>query len=126
MTLPTYDDFLIKRFEDPDEVRTFEKGYFEIVTIGGMTLGRASYEPGWKWSEHVGRKSGATSCEVEHIGIVISGSAACQMNDGRYHEMKAGDLFYIGPGHDSWVVGNQPYVSLHLLGAERYAHGSST
>ena len=122
MTLPVYDDFLIKRFEDPDEVRRFEKGYFEIVKIGDMTLGRASYEPGWRWSEHVGKKQGASSCQVEHIGIVISGSAACQMNDGRYYEMKAGDVFYIGPGHDSWVVGDQPYVSLHLVGAENYAH----
>jgi len=119
--IPSYDDFLIKRFEHPDEVRTFEKGCFEIVKIGAMTIGRASYEPGWKWSEHVGRTTGAASCEVEHIGLVISGSAACQMNDGRHYEMKPGDLFYIGPGHDSWVVGNQPYVSLHFLGAEHYA-----
>ena len=118
---PNYNDFLIKRFEQPDEVRTFEKGYFEIVKIGSMTIGRASYEPGWKWSKHVGLTTGAVSCEVEHVGLVISGSAACQMNDGRYYEMKAGDLFYIGPGHDSWVVGNQPYVSLHFLGAEHYA-----
>jgi quercetin dioxygenase-like cupin family protein len=114
-------DFLIKRFEQPDEVRVFTKGKFEIVKIGSMTIGRASYEPGWKWSEHVGQATGGTSCEVEHIGLVISGSAACQMNDGRYYEMKPGDLFYIGPGHDSWVVGDKPYVSLHFLGAEHYA-----
>jgi quercetin dioxygenase-like cupin family protein len=114
-------DFLIKRFEQADEVRTFEKGKFEIVKVGSMTIGRASYEPGWKWSEHVGPTAGAAFCEVEHVGLVISGSAACQMNDGRYYEMKAGDLFYIGPGHDSWVVGDEPYVSLHFLGAEQYA-----
>jgi hypothetical protein len=119
--IPSYDDFLIKRFEQPDEVRTFEKGCFEIVKIGAMTIGRASYEPGWKWSEHVGRTTGAASCEVEHIGLVISGSAGCQMTDGRYYEMKPGDIFYIGPGHDSWVVGNEPYVSLHFLGADHYA-----
>ena len=119
---PKYDDLLIKRFEQPDEVRTFEKGRFEIVKIGSMTIGRASYEPGWKWSVHVGPATGASSCEVEHIGLVVSGCAACRMNDGRYHEMKAGDLFYIGPGHDSWVVGDEPYVSLHFLGAEHYAH----
>jgi mannose-6-phosphate isomerase-like protein (cupin superfamily) len=123
---PSYDDFLIKRFEHPDEVRTFEKGYFEIVKIGSMTIGRASYEPGWKWSKHVGLTTGAVSCEVEHIGLVISGSAACQMNDRRYHEMKAGDLFYIAPGHDSWVVGNQPYVSLHFLGADHYGHAAAS
>jgi quercetin dioxygenase-like cupin family protein len=119
--IPDYADFLIKRFEQPDEVRTFAKGKFEIVKIGSMTIGRASYEPGWKWSEHVGPAAGATSCEVEHVGLVISGSAACRMNDGRSYEMKAGDLFYIGPGHDSWVVGDEPYVSLHFLGAEHYA-----
>jgi hypothetical protein len=121
---PSDADFLIKRFEQPDEIRMFTKGKFEIVKIGSMTIGRASYEPGWKWSEHVGAAIGVTSCEVEHIGLVISGSAACRMNDGRYYEMKAGDLFYIGPGHDSWVVGDEPYVSLHFLGAEQYAAAS--
>ena len=115
-------DFLIKRFEQPDEVRRFEKGKFELVKIGTMTIGRASYEPGWRWSVHVGEASGAKSCPVEHIGMVVSGCAACQMDDGRYYEMRAGDTFYIGPGHDSWVVGNDPYVSLHFLGAEHYAH----
>ena len=119
--IPQDADLLIKRFEHPDEVRTFTKGKFELVKIGSMTIGRASYEPGWKLSEHVGPAMGATSCSVEHVGLVISGSAACQMDDGRYYEMKAGDLFYIGPGHDSWVVGDEPYVSLHFLGAEHYA-----
>ena len=101
--LPNYDDLLIKRFEQPDEVRTFEKGRFETVKIGSMTIGRASYEPGWKWSEHVGAATCAALCEVEHVGMVVSGCAACRMQDGRYYEMRAGDLFYIGPGHDSWV-----------------------
>jgi quercetin dioxygenase-like cupin family protein len=119
--LPNDVDFLIRRFQQPDEVRTFTKGRFEIVKIGSMTIGRASYEPGWKWSEHVGAAAGATSCEVEHVGLVVSGSAACRMNDGRYYEMKPGDLFSIGPGLDSWVVGDEPYVSLHFLGAEVYA-----
>ena len=121
--LPNYDDLLIKRFEQPDEVRTFEKGKFELVKIGSMTIGRASYEPGWKWSVHVGAATGAAFCEVEHVGLVVSGCAACQMKDGRCYEMRAGDLFYIGPGHDSWVVGDKPYVSLHFLGAEHYARG---
>ncbi|MDQ6912102.1 MAG: cupin domain-containing protein [Verrucomicrobiota bacterium] len=115
-------DFLLKRFAEPDEVRTFEKGKFEVVKIGGMTIGRASYEPGWKWSVHVGAATGATSCQVEHVGMVVSGCAACQMDDGRYFEMRGGELFYIGPGHDSWVVGDERYVSLHFLGAEKYAH----
>ena len=115
------DDAIIKRFDAPDEVRTFDKGKFELVHVGGMTIGRATYEPGWKWSEDVGRAMGQTVCDVEHVGIVISGCATAAMRDGRVIEMTAGDLFYISPGHDSWVVGDQPYVSLHLLGAGQYA-----
>jgi quercetin dioxygenase-like cupin family protein len=114
-------EVILKRFEHPDEVRTFEKGRFELVHIGGMTIGRASYEPGWRWSTHVGKAIGKTSCDVEHVGIVISGCATAAMDDGRVFEMKAGDLFYIEPGHDSWVVGDEPYVSLHLMGAGDYA-----
>lgn len=120
--LPAYDDLLIKRFDTPDEVRVFEKGRFELIKVGGMTIGRATYEPGWKWSTHVSPVVGTSSCRVEHIGMVVSGEAACAMDDGRVYVMKAGDVFYIGPGHDSWVVGDRSYVSIHFLGAEKYAH----
>jgi quercetin dioxygenase-like cupin family protein len=114
-------DVILKRFEHPDEIRTFEKGRFELVSIGGMTIGRATYEPGWRWSLHVGRAGGQTSCSVEHVGLVVSGRATAAMDDGRVFEMSAGDLFYIEPGHDSWVVGDEPYVSIHLMGASDYA-----
>src|SRR5262249_13225091 len=109
-------------FEKPDEVRTFEKGRFELIKIGGMTIGREIYEPGWKWSQHVAPVAGTPLCQVEHVGMVISGEPACAMEGGRSYIMKPVDCFYIGPGHDSWVVGDQPYVSLHFLGAEKYAH----
>ena len=114
-------DVILKRFEQPDELRQFEKGKFELIHIAGMTIGRATYSPGWKWSEHVGRSIGKKSCDVEHVGIVLSGRATAAMDDGKVIEMKAGDVFYIAPGHDSWVVGNEPYVSLHLMGANQYA-----
>ena len=114
-------DTVLKRFEEPDEVRIFKKGKFELVFVGGMTIGRATYQPGWKWSEHVGKAAGVKSCSVEHVGMVVSGCATAAMDDGRVIEMKAGDLFYIAPGHDSWVVGEEPYVSLHFMGAEKYA-----
>jgi quercetin dioxygenase-like cupin family protein len=116
------DKAILKRFENPDEVRHFEKGKFELVHIGGMTIGRATYQPGWKWSVHIGPLVGKNSCDVEHVGLVLSGSAIAAMEDGREIEMKAGDLFYIAPGHDSWVTGDEPYVSLHLFGAGDYAH----
>jgi quercetin dioxygenase-like cupin family protein len=118
-------EVILKRFETPDEVRTFNKGKFEIIHLGGMTIGRATYQPGWRWSEHVGKASGAKSCQVEHVGLVVSGRATAAMDDGRVIEMKAGDLFYIEPGHDSWVVGKEPYVSLHFMGAEDYAKAKS-
>jgi hypothetical protein len=116
---------VLKRFEEPDEVRTFEKGKFELVRIGGMTIGRATYEPGWKWSVHVGPGVGASRCNIEHVGMVLSGCATAAMEDGTIHELRAGMLFYIPPGppgHDSWVVGDAPYVSLHFLGADSYAN----
>jgi quercetin dioxygenase-like cupin family protein len=114
-------EVILKRFDSPDGVRTFEKGRFELVHIGGMTIGRATYEPGWKWSTHVGGPQGLKSCSVEHVGLVLSGRATAAMDDGRIIEMRAGDLFYIAPGHDSWVVGDEQYVSLHFLGAGDYA-----
>jgi quercetin dioxygenase-like cupin family protein len=112
---------MLRRFEEPDEARDFPKGKFELVRIGGMTIGRASYQPGWRWSVDVGAAIGAASCHVEHVGLVVSGCATAAMDDGTIHEMRAGDLFYIPPGHDSWVVGDEPYVSLHFLGADDYA-----
>ena len=114
-------EVILKRFEHPDEVRTFDKGKFELVHLGGMTIGRASYEPGWKWSIHVGAAQGLRSCSVEHVGMVVSGRATTAMDNGRIIEMKPDDVFYIPPGHDSWVVGDEPYVSLHFMGAGEYA-----
>jgi quercetin dioxygenase-like cupin family protein len=119
-------EVILKRFENPDEIRTFDKGRFELVHIAGMTIGRATYEPGWKWSEHVGKSLGKSSCDVEHVGIVISGRATAAMDDGRVVELQPGAVFYIAPGHDSWVIGDELYVSLHLMGASDYASGKGS
>lgn len=118
---------ILKRFDNPDEVREMSHGRFEVVRLGGMTIGRATYQPGWRWSEHVGPALGETHCSVEHVGLVVSGVATAAFADGRVIEMRPGDLFYIPPvPHDSWVVGDEPYVSLHVLGADHYAKGDST
>jgi quercetin dioxygenase-like cupin family protein len=114
-------DLTLIDFDSPTEVRTFEKGRFELYSVGPMTIGRATYEPGWVWSEHVGARSGEASCQVEHVGLVLSGQAAVKMDDGDERVMKEGEFFYVPPGHDSWVVGDEPYVSLHILGSESYA-----
>jgi mannose-6-phosphate isomerase-like protein (cupin superfamily) len=110
----------LRVFDSPDEVREFELGRFELVRIGGMVVGRATYEPGWRWSLHVGGSEDAR-CQVEHVGMVVSGRAAVLMDDGEERVMEPGELFYVEPGHDSWVVGDDPYVSLHFLGAGEYA-----
>jgi len=115
-------DVILKRFDQPDDVRQMVKGRFEVVRLGGLTIGRATYEPGWRWSEHVGPALGQTRCSVEHVGLVVSGAATAAFADGRVIELRAGALFYIPPEpHDSWVIGNEPYVSLHFLGADHYA-----
>lgn len=122
MSQPNAVEVTLKAFEQPDEVRTFEKGRFEIVRLGGTVVGRATYEPGWRWSTHVGPATGATRCSVEHVGLVVSGVATVAFEDGRVIEMRPGQLFHVPAlPHDSWVVGDEPYVSLHLMGATHYA-----
>ena len=113
---------ILKRFEAPDEVREMTLGRFEVVRVGPATIGRATYQPGWRWSVHVGPAVGATRCSVEHVGLVLAGMATAAFEDGRVVELRAGMVFYIPPlPHDSWVVGDEPYVSLHIMGSEAYA-----
>jgi len=112
---------ILKRFETPDETRTFEKGRFDIVRIAAQTIGRAEYEPGWRWSVHVSPLAGTALCSVEHLGLVVSGRAAASYEDGTVVELTPGTLFHIpAVPHDSWVIGDEPYVSLHFLGADHY------
>jgi hypothetical protein len=119
------DDVILKRFEEPDETREFEKGRFEVVRVGGKTIGRAIYQPGWKWSVHVGPSVGAARCCVEHVGMVVSGVATAAFEDGRVIELRPGHVFHIpSMPHDSWVVGDEPYVSLHFMGAADYSRRS--
>lgn len=112
---------MVRTFSDPDEVRKFTKGRFEIVRVGGMSIGRATYEPGWKWSEHVGPSLGSTRCTTEHVCLVLEGAAVVAMDDAGLIDLRPGTIFYVPPvPHDSWVVGDQKYVSLHFIGSEQY------
>lgn len=106
----------------PVETKVFPKGRFDLFTVGGRTFGRATYEPGWKWSEHVGPQVGDTLCRVSHYGYVVSGACAVGFEDGSVAELRAGAFFHIPAiAHDSWVIGDAPYVSLHLDQPEDYA-----
>lgn len=116
------DATVLKRFEVPDETRLFEKGRFDTVRIAGQVIGKAQYEPGWRWSVHVAPLAGTPLCPVEHLGLVLTGRAAVSYEDGTVHELGPGTIFHIpAVPHDSWVIGDEPYVSLHFLGADSYA-----
>ncbi|MEE9162423.1 MAG: cupin domain-containing protein [Candidatus Neomarinimicrobiota bacterium] len=114
-------DTILKRFDAPDEVREFPLGRMELVRLGPVTLGRATYQPGWKWSQHVAPGASTALCEVEHVGLVLEGTATVAYQDGPVLELPAGTLFHVpAVPHDSWVVGDEQYVSLHFLNAEDY------
>ena len=115
------DRIQILRTGEPDEVREFALGRLELYRVGAIQIGRAIYEPGWRWSEHVRPVAGTHLCEIGHVGLVVSGSAAVRMANGEEIIMTPGDFFAIPGGHDSWVIGDERYVSLHLLGADAYA-----
>jgi quercetin dioxygenase-like cupin family protein len=125
LQLDAVDGIQILRTGEPDEVREFDLGRLELYRIGTLQIGRAIYEPGWRWSEHVRPVAGTDLCEIGHVGLVVSGSAAVRMANGEETVMSPGDFFAIPGGHDSWVIGDERYVSLHLLGAEAYAAPTS-
>jgi quercetin dioxygenase-like cupin family protein len=104
-----------KSLDSPDETRPFEKGKAELVTLGGVTVGRGVLEPGWRWSEHVKPIAGTDSCQVTHTGYVISGRLKVVMDDGSEGEAGPGDAYVIPAGHDAWVVGDQTFILRGLL-----------
>ena len=119
MTLPT--ETILKRFDAPDEVREFDKGRLELVTINGQTFGRATYQPGWKWSESVQPLVKTTSCEAPHFQYHVSGVLKVKMDDGTVLECKPGTISFLPMGHDAWVVGDEPAVVVDFQGMLDYA-----
>lgn len=109
-----------KSLRSPDEVRSLPHLRVEVVRIGERSLMRATFEPGWKWSEHVKPTVGTASCEVAHVGYLISGRLATRMNDGTQLVFEPGDFVDIPPGHDGWVEGDEPAVFLDFVGGETY------
>jgi quercetin dioxygenase-like cupin family protein len=110
-----------KSLSAPDETRPIDKGTVEVVEVGGVTIMRTTFQPGWRWSESVKPVVGTDSCQVPHVGYVISGRLHVRMDDGEELEVGAGEAVHIPPGHDAWVVGDEPYVGLDFLGGETYA-----
>ena len=105
----------------PDESRKFGKGGMKIAKVGDHTLGLGTFRPGWKWSKDLKPIVNTDSCQMHHVGYVISGKMAGVMDDGTKWSVKAGDVMDLGPGHDAWVVGEENCVLLDITSAAAYA-----
>ena len=114
-----------KRFDDPDESRSFQdKGHVDVVSMGDGVVGMATFEPGWKWSDHVKPIAGTESCQAPHFGYVISGRQMIRMDDGSELEIGPGDVVSIPAGHDGWTIGEEPCVVIDFAGMANYAKPS--
>jgi hypothetical protein len=111
----------INDFSAPDDVRRPERTTVEVVKIAGGEIGRYTFEPGWRWSEHIKPVVGTESCQTDHIGYLVSGKLGVKSDDGSTGEVTAGSVYRIAPGHDGWVVGEEPVVVVEFQGAANYA-----
>lgn len=106
-----------KSFRNPDESRVFEKGRADIVTLGDVTMARTTAEPGWRWSEHIRPLAGTSSCQLHHLGFVVTGRLRIVTDEGKSREFGPDDIYDIPPGHDAWVVGDDQMVIFDFAGA---------
>ena len=114
----------LRGFGKPDEVREFPKGRLELIRIGGAMIGRAVFEPGWRWATSVQPIARTASCEAPHFQYHVSGVLMVKMDDGTELECRAGDVSSLPSGHDAWVVGNEPAVVIDFQGMVDYAKGT--
>ena len=110
-----------KTFETPDETRTFPNGRLDVVQVGDLTIARGTFEPGWHWADHIKPIAGTASCQVTHTGYMLSGRIGIRLDDGTETEYGPGDVYFIPPGHDGWVVGDDPAVNIEITGAATFA-----
>lgn len=110
-----------QNFDNPDETRPFDKGRAEIIEVSGLTVMRATFEPGWSWSTCVKPVAGGESCQVSHKWYVVSGRMKMKMDDGTEFDWKAGDVGVIPAGHDAWVEGTEPFVFIDFEGGDIFA-----
>ncbi|WP_344497643.1 cupin domain-containing protein [Streptomyces enissocaesilis] len=117
-----------RSFDSSDETRPFEdsKGRLDVITTDRGPVGRAVFEPGWRWTEHVKPIAGTDSCQAAHVGYVVSGRMKVVMDGGESIEIGPGDLVSVAPGHDAWVLGDEPCVFLDWVGFGDYASPTRT
>ena len=109
-----------RRFSEPSDVRTIPHGRIDVVDLDDTVVGRMTYEPGWRWSVDVQPIAGTDTCQYHHLGVTLSGRLRAQMADGTELELGPGDVFEIPPGHDAWVVGDEPWVSVDFEAMRTY------
>jgi uncharacterized cupin superfamily protein len=114
-------ELMKKNLGKPDDTRSFAKGKIEVVKVGDLVFGKATFEPGWRWSECVKPIVGTATCMVNHNCYVVSGRMHIKMDDGSELEAGPGDVFVCPPGHDAWIIGNEPCVAYDFAGAGVYA-----
>lgn len=115
------DALAMKSFSSADEVRALDKTRVEVLKFGSGSVARLTFQPGWKWSDHVAPKVGTPSCAVSHFGSVMSGRLHIVHEDGTSMEIGPGDVYTVAPGHDAWVLGDDPFVALEFESANVYA-----
>jgi quercetin dioxygenase-like cupin family protein len=106
--------FSVKNVDSPDERRATDHGTLDVVNLPGASIVRATFQPGWRWSTDVAPVVGTQSCQVAHIGYIISGRFHVLMDDGREHDLGPGDAHVVAPGHDAWVIGDEPVVAIDI------------
>ena len=117
---------LVRSFSSPDEHREFSSGVLDLITVGALTFGQETLEPGWRWSKDVRPLAGTDRCEFHHVGFQVSGRWVCEDRDGTQVEVGPGDIFDTPPGHDAWVIGDEPCVAIDFQGIADWAtRGSS-
>ncbi len=109
---------IVKRFDAPEKVLVLDKGRLELITLGGAVIGRGSYSPGWRWSQVAPASARPGEGPPEHMGVVLSGRAKVQIDEGQEVDLTPGDFFHIASEYDSWVVGYRPCEVLYLDGVE--------
>ena len=110
-----------KSMDEPDETRTFPNGHFGIVRLGDLSIARGEFRPGWRWSRDIKAIAGTESCQTHHRGYLLSGRIGIRMDDGSEMEFGPGDVYEVPPGHDGWVIGDEPAVGIEISGAEKFA-----
>jgi class 3 adenylate cyclase len=123
--MPAMARFQHKSFDKPDEVRPFPLGSTEIFEMDDFVIGKMTMEPGWRWTKDVRPIAGTERCMYHHLGYCLTGTLQIELEDGTTGAIRAGDMFELPPGHDAWVEGDEPWVSVDFRGARSYARPST-